>query len=494
MVAVDRAVVESPRRAGAAPALERGVVTGGRASVAEATRVAAHGLDVPGPVGDRDLAVDAARVGALVLVVCAHVLLVTLVTVPGTGGVSLTMAPTRHSWFWWFSWIVQIMPLFFVVGGFSSAVSWARFADGPGASVGAKALCWIRGRLLRLAQPAAVLWVSLAVVTAGALAAGAPVGEVRLALSGLGMHLWFLGAYALCLALVPLTHAAHRRHPYLSLGALLVVCAAAEIPRLVTGDHWWGLLSLGPVWVTIHQLGYFRADGTAARARGPVMVLAAGAGYLALWALVSTGWWVRDMLAGLNPPSLTLVVLGFSQACLLQALTPALSRLMSWRPVQAAAWLIGSRPVTLYLWHLPVIVLVMSVWWLSNAPEPEPASGRWWLWRIPLALICWAGSLAVVRMFGRWETTAVLPPATRARALAVVPSTPHYAAVVLAVILLIVPVVLEIRFLLNPVLVTVGAVAYLAAAVLLRWAPDLRRPADAPEGEASLQTEQRRNM
>ncbi|WP_052209389.1 acyltransferase [Kocuria sp. ZOR0020] len=406
----------------------------------------------------RDLAVDAARVAALAFVVCAHILLVTLVTDPATGGVSNVMVPTLYPWFWWVTCLVQIMPLFFVVGGYASAVSWNRARSTHHGRDSTSPAGWVRARLLKLAQPAAALWVFLALAYGAARVVGAPSDYVNAALPGIGMHLWFLGAYGLCMAAVPLTTAAHRRRPYLSLGVLLAAVVMVELIRVGTGQPWWGLLGLGPVWVAIHQLGYLRADGTFGRCPPWLLVVMAAAGYLGLAVLTSMPAWSRDMLTNLNPPTMALFLLGLSQACLLQLLTPLLDRLMRHKPIQTVAWVIGSRPVTLYLWHLPVIVCVMAVWWLVGGPEPAVDSAAWWLWRVPLAAICWVAVLAVVPLAGSVEARSSVDSRS--------PVT--WLPVLIALVLVVVPAVLEIRFLFTPWLVLGGAVAHVVAVGLLR--------------------------
>lgn len=431
----------------------------------------------PSGLDERDLAADAARVGALVFVVCAHIMLVTLITDPHTGAVANVMVPTTYPWFWWATWILQIMPLFFVVGGFASAVSLGRAAGQARNDVGAHsrqlsanhAGVWVRARLLRLAQPAAALWVVFAVATVTALALRVPAGYLDAALSGIGMHLWFLGAYALCLAAAPWTLRAHRHRPYKTLAGLVAAGLVVDLVRIVMGDPWWGLLGIGPIWMAIHQLGYFRADGSFGRARTGVLIVRASGGYVVLALITGTGLWSSDMLINLNPPTITLVLLGLSQACLLQLLTGPLDRIMRVPTVRAIAWVIGSRPVTLYLWHLPVIVGVMAVWWALDGPAPDPDALAWWLWRVPLAVLCWTCTLVLVRPLGVFERTAVVPELTRLRLLE--SPTGGAAGLVVVVLLLVTPAVLEIRYLLTPWLVVTGAVAYALAVVVLRGMP-----------------------
>jgi hypothetical protein len=195
---------------------------------------------------------------------------------------------------------------------------------------------------------------------------------------------------------------------------------------------------------------------------------------LVLIALTALPWWGEDALSTLNPPTLCMIALGSAQACLLQLCTPALDRLMRRRPVQAVAWVIGSRATTLYLWHLPVIVAVMAVWWLLGGPDPVPGSAQWWLWRLPIGLLCWALILLVVRPLGFVETAAgrivAREPGPQRR-----PGGAHAAAlggssgvrVLAAAVLVVAAAVLEVRFLLSLPLALGGAAAMAAAVLLL---------------------------
>ena len=85
-----------------------------------------------------------------------------------------------------------------------------------------------------------------------------------------------------------------------------------------------------------------------------------------------------------------MVLLGVAQACLLEVFSPALRSLMRWRPAQTVAHVVGSRALTIYLWHLPLVVAVMAAWFLAGGYDPAPGSAAWWWLRIPLAVLCWA--------------------------------------------------------------------------------------------------------
>src|ERR1700743_2996762 len=76
-------------------------------------------------------------------------------------------------WGRWVTWLFQVMPVFFLVGGYANAQSWtAHHARGETWTQ------WVRGRALRLMGPTAVYLVAGEVAVLAARAAGAPAGEV----------------------------------------------------------------------------------------------------------------------------------------------------------------------------------------------------------------------------------------------------------------------------------------------------------------------------
>ena len=57
----------------------------------------------------------------------------------------------------------------------------------------------------------------------------------------------------------------------------------------------------------------------------------------------------------------SLVSRAATQACAVRLLRPALARLMRTRGARATVFLIGSRLMTVYLWHLPIIIILAGV-------------------------------------------------------------------------------------------------------------------------------------
>ncbi|MGW8429521.1 acyltransferase family protein [Curtobacterium citreum] len=348
-------------------------------------------------IAQRDLVVDLVRTACVVLVVVVHITMVGVAV--GPDGIAVTSPLQEAPWYVAATWVGQVMPLFFVVGGFASAVGWrSTVARGGGARD------FVATRLVRLFRPAIPLFLVLAVALGTATALGTPpelLGEVAF---GIGSPLWFLAAYGITQCCVPLMARLHARAPWRTLGALLVLAAAVDAVRFATGVAEVGLLNLGPVWLFAQQLGFLWADGWFARRSRLVLVGGAVAGYVALVPLTSVGLWAPDMLQDLNPPMLPLAFLAVAQACLVQLVHGPLSRLMRTRGAQAAVFVVGRDGMVVYLWHLPLFIALNGIALLLGAPFPEPGSAVWWATR-PVALVVVLavaiGTARVLRWFDR---------------------------------------------------------------------------------------------
>ena len=348
------------------------------------------------------------------------------------------------------------MPLFFVVGGTATAGAWRR-RRARGMARGE----YVRERTLRLIQPAAVLWCVLALGAGIAVVAGAGIELVTFALSGVGMALWFLAAYLICQGLAPLFVDLHERMGWVWCWFLFSCAVAMDLLRLTTGWQWWGLLNMVFVWPLIQQFGFFRADGWFGARRRPVLVVLAAGCYAVSGVCVASGSYAPDMLTNLNPPTVCMVLLGFAQACLLEVFSPLLRRAMHSRVVRAVVYVVGTRALTIYLWHLPVVVAVMAVWFFAVGYDPVPGSAAWWWLRIPLTVLCWAVVLVVATVLRRLESSSTAPWGAR-------PIRLSNTAVVVALVCAVVPPLWEIVTLLTVPLTVAGAVGAVAAVVLLR--------------------------
>ncbi|MCP1429747.1 surface polysaccharide O-acyltransferase-like enzyme [Microbacterium foliorum] len=414
----------------------------------------------------RDLTLDLARVTCVLLVVFVHILFTGVGRAPD-GSLLIERTVEAQPWFTAASWVANIMPLFFVVGGYAARAGWrSAVARGESADV------FVRVRLLRLARPALALFVFLTAALGAARLIGLDPALVDVVAMGIGSPLWFLAAYMIVQALAPTMMGLHERH---GMHVLIVLLAGAVVIDTLRFTVVGGMLAIQPiagtgyglgqelfgipnivfVWLFAQQLGFFLFDGWFAARRGWQLMLLIAAGYAALWGLVSLGGYSWNMLGNQWPPTAAMVMLAVVQASALTLLRRPLTALMRTRAAQGAVFLIGSRLMTIYLWHLPVIMILIGIQLLLPLPLPAPGSPAWW-WTRPLFLLVvlgavWALSLWLVR----FEKT---PPAGVAR-------HPSAGATVAAVLLFVTPVV--------------GITAYgldfpLAAAALIGTAAALR--------------------
>ncbi len=352
----------------------------------------------------RDLTLDLARVTCVVFVIVVHLLQVGIGT--DEQGALVTSRPAEDQpWFAAATWIGQIMPLFFVVGGFAAAAGWRSWTARGGDATG-----FIRSRTLRLAQPALPLFVFFAVVLSAATLLGLPSDLVDPAAVGAGTPLWFLAAYLLCQAGVPTLARWHERAPRRTLVFLAVGVVVVDAARFGTGIAEIGLLNLLFVWPFAQQLGFWYHDGWFDR-RHPLTLAGIAAGcYLLLWPLTTVGPYSANLLDDLNPPTVPLAVLAVAQACLLRLARPLLTQLMAARAVRGIVFVLGSRLMTVYLWHLPVILMLTGLTLLIPGAAPAPASPAWW-WSRPIMFVAVvAGVLALSLLLVRAERIGPLRP------------------------------------------------------------------------------------
>src|SRR5215472_4752396 len=121
---------------------------------------------------------------------------------------SLTSAHilTAVPWTAWLTWIVQVMPIFFVVGGYANGISW-RAARRDRKTYAA----WLEGRLRRLVWPILpliVVWIGIVAVEH---ARGVRPELIKYGSQVAFIPIWFLAAYIAIVLLVPALEAAWAR-------------------------------------------------------------------------------------------------------------------------------------------------------------------------------------------------------------------------------------------------------------------------------------------
>jgi peptidoglycan/LPS O-acetylase OafA/YrhL len=351
-------------------------------------------------VARRDKYVDWLRALSLIIVVVWHWAFTILEWKPT--GPEPTSPLGFTSGLWILTWLFQVLPLFFYVGGYVHLLSWER-AKRRGVGIGA----FVWRRIRALAVPALVLtgvWIAIGAAVTLAFRVEWMWRVVLLVLS----PLWFLGVYLVLIALLPVALWLHRRYDVLALiwlgGAALVV----DVVRFRYGIGWAGWLNMIIVWGLAHQAGLFYQRIVALPRRYDAGIL--WTGIFALFGLVYSGIYPGSMVgvpgdkwSNMAPPTFVIVALLVFQIGLVEVLRPAMERLLDkpgWRRVNDT---INRFALPVYLFHTTGMAIALAIaWWLFGTLGGQVPPGlSWWLER-PIAilgpLLC---TLPVVYLFGR---------------------------------------------------------------------------------------------
>jgi peptidoglycan/LPS O-acetylase OafA/YrhL len=312
----------------------------------------------------------------------------------GPDGLTVVNALTGQVAFSWATWGLQVMPLFFLLGGFASITSWRRLR-----AQGGSAGDYIRQRVNRLARPA-VLPVAVVGATLATLAVlQLPPNVLDEVGHKIAQPLWFLAVYIGCSAFVPLTAWLHEKAKIATLVGLLSAALVVDTISVTFDVAAISYLNFMFVWLFIQQLGFWLADGWfAAQPRWLLLALALVSYGLLFVLTLGVGYSV-DMYDNLNPPTTCIVVLSVGQVFLVSFLRPWIARLANLPRVSIAASAINRNSMTIYLWHVPVVVLIALTMLLTSLPM-APLTSAWWQTR-PLFLALVAIALIPVVMFSQ---------------------------------------------------------------------------------------------
>ena len=367
---------------------------------------------------ERNRYVDFLRAVSILMVVTGHWLIVALYYKDGAfiPGDLLELRPNTQ----WLTWVFQVMPIFFIVGGYANAVSLEsarrRGTDYAG---------WLVTRLNRLVSPLLVLLFAWALLAAVLHFSGVTGDVLRLASRASLIPIWFLAIYTVVVVLAPATYIAWQRWGFASFWAFVIVGVLVDVAFFAADQQWLGWSNYLWVWLAVHHLGYAWRDG---RMGSPMRLLTYSAlGLMVLALLIFKGPYPFAMvgspdeaLSNTLPPKITLLVLGIAQFGLLLAIEAPMRRLLSGLRIWAVTVLINSMIMTLYLWHLTVMVILVSILYLAGGfgLGVEPASLEWWLTRPIWIGVLYACLLPVAIALGPLErrtrpADAAVPSAAR---------------------------------------------------------------------------------
>ncbi|MGW7588229.1 acyltransferase family protein [Streptomyces rubiginosohelvolus] len=357
----------------------------------------------------RDRYVDLLRVASLGAVVLGHWLMAA-VTPDGVGNL-LAVVPALQP----LTWLLQVMPVFFFVGGFSHALSYrSLLRKRPEGSEDSVYSAFLRARLQRLLRPTMVfvlVWGAAALLVQ---LLGGGGGLTGVTLRMVTQPLWFIGIYLAMVAFTPPLLRLHERYGWGAFAGLAGAAVAVDVLRFAAGVPYVEFLNFAFVWLAVHQLGFLRADGRIHPRRAALL---AGGGLVTAAALVALGPYPLSMVgmpgekvSNMAPPTLALLAHGLWLVGAVELLRAPAARLLErprvWRAVVAA----NGVAMTAFLWHLTAMFGVYGALLALDADLPEPASAAWWT-QVPLRLALAAAlTAALVAAFRTFERPAASAP------------------------------------------------------------------------------------
>lgn len=339
---------------------------------------------------DRNRYVDFLRVLAITAVVVGHwmVIDIRLADGPPTGQSVLAVAPWTH----WATWLFQVIPIFFLVGGYANASSW-RSHQQRGGDWGS----WLYRRSLRLLWPTTIFVVAGVLLTPLAAALEMPVSILEQASWAVAIILWFLAVYLGIAVITPVSLRAHDRWGLGFVVVVVSVVAVVEMLRFAGGVVAVAYVNYALVWGVIHQLGFAWRDGRLTTGTRPLFIGLVSAAFLV--GLVVWGPYPVSMVTvpgaevqNTGPPTAALLALGFAQSGFLLALRhrvlPLLQDSWLWTAIVAVNLVIMS----VFLWHVVPVILLATILWTAGVALPGPAGSMSWLafrpvWALLLVLL-----------------------------------------------------------------------------------------------------------
>jgi fucose 4-O-acetylase-like acetyltransferase len=328
---------------------------------------------------ERDRYVDALRAGSLFVVVLWH--WVFTVVVWGSAGPHLSNPIGTTHGMWFLTWFLQVMPVFFFVGGFVNSLTWGRACD---AGVGYAS--FVGRRLRRLLGPAS-LALAVGLVLRLALEVFVPDAEwVGKAIIALLSPLWFLIVYVGLVALTPVMTWLHQRLAPIDLVLLVGLVAAVDLLRFRFDVGWIAWANFALVWVFVHQLGFDYRRLITLDGRTQAAIALGGFTLLAL--LTNFGVYPRSMvgvpqeaISNMGPPTACIAALAVFQVGLVLLLRPAGTRWIAEPRVGRTVDWLAANSMTLFLWHTWGFALALGVLVAAGVPIPASTDGWWWVER-----------------------------------------------------------------------------------------------------------------
>ena len=367
---------------------------------------------------DRNRYVDFLRSVSILVVITGHWLIATAYYIDGNlvQGKLLESEP----WTQWLTWLFQVMPIFFIVGGYANAVSLESARRKQVAYAG-----WLATRLNRLVAPLLVLlffWAALSIVMKFS---GVGEGVIQYSSRAALIPIWFLAIYIMVVILAPATYWFWQQYGFVSFWIFAGVAILVDLAFFVLDLRWMGWSNYFWVWLAVHHLGFAWRDGRIGSQGKLLLYSALGLATLSL--LIFVGPYPLAMVGspdeGLSntlPPKITLLALAVFQFGLLLSVEGPMRRVLNNVRLWTLTVLINSMIMSVYLWHITVMVIFVSLLYLVDGfgLGLQPGTTAWWLSRPVWIVVLYILLLPLALLVSPFErrrppADAVVPSASR---------------------------------------------------------------------------------
>jgi fucose 4-O-acetylase-like acetyltransferase len=369
----------------------------------------------------RDRVMDFFRAVSIVVVVFGHWFIGVIWRRGGKIGTVSAIGLT--GWLWIATWFLQVIPLFFFVGGFANYVGYQSFRR-QARSI--PSFLW--SRALRLLKPSLIfvlVWVGIEIVLhlldvggTGLLRGVRPPG----ATVPFG-PLWFLAVYFVVVMVSPVTLWLHRRFDLAVPVALMVGAVAVDSLRFGANLEWLGQANVWLVFLLPHQLGYFYAEGRLARLPKLFFVGMALVGIATMMALTNLyrvfpgiSVYPRSLLGtdvgtitNTNPPTAMMLAMAIWSIGAAMLARPLLARWLERVRVWKAVVFTNTIVMTLFLWHMTAYLIAVLLLWPLGLGQQGDTTASWWIERPVWEIVPAVFLVGLVAAFGRFERPRLRP-------------------------------------------------------------------------------------
>lgn len=280
-------------------------------------------------------------------------------------------------WVWPLTWLLQLVPLFFLAGGHATLLAW-RATRAAGAGYGT----YLVDRIGWLIRPVLAFVIAWLVIPLSLELLEAPDESVTAFSRLIVQPLWLLGLYLLVVALQPVTSWLHERLPVVTPVVLVAGVVGLSFVGGSLAAHVGGVL----VALLFAQLACLYAAGTLWRVPRWLLVGVAVSAFAGLVVLTVFGAQPRLQLAeptgyAAFAPSLAGVLLiGVVQLCLVVLPREPALRALATSPTARTVSVVRTAPMTVYLLYLCAMLVLEGLVGVASGGQ-IPGSGIEWLTR-----------------------------------------------------------------------------------------------------------------